>query len=102
MPSDYPLPLAHTGDKTGAEYDEQIMTFRERFEMIIKTDGEDSGGGTIHSHHAPPAQPSPLGVPQPSVQLANGHSGATPMPGAYNPHEKRYTWKDEKTIGAVA
>lgn len=93
------------GDKTGEDYDEQVSSFRERFEMIIKTDAEGSGGGTFF-HPQPPTQlPPPHAVP-PAVHPANGNSGT--MPGAYNPHgvdEKQYmckTCKDEKKIRAVA
>lgn len=93
------------GDETGTDYDEQVSSFRERFEMIIKTDAEDSGGGTFFHPH-PPTQPPPLHAAPPAVHLANGNSGT--MPGAYNPKgvdEKQYvckTCKDEKTIRAVA
>lgn len=96
----------YAGDKTGTDYDEQISSFRERFEVIIKTDGEDSGGGTGFFHPNPPTQPPTPHATPPAVRLAGGNPGT--MPGAYNPHgvdEKQYvckTCKDEKTIRAVA
>lgn len=92
----------YVGDKTGTDYEDQIMTFRERFEAIIKTDGEDSGSGAGFLHHAPPMQPPTTQVPPPSAHLANGHTSV--MPGAYDPHgleKKRHLSKDEKALNAA-
>ena len=101
MGSGYPSPLNHfayVGEEAGTEHDEKIKTFRERFEIIIKTDGEDLGSGPGRSRQTPSTQPTA----PPSAHLASGNTGT--MPGAYNSHpsdEKRNLWKDEKAINAA-
>lgn len=97
---------AYAGDKTGTEHEDQITAFRERFEAIIKTDGEDSGGGPGCSHHTPSTQPPSQRAAPPPARPASGDREA--MPGAYDPHgsdEKQYlckSCKKEKAIDAVA
>ena len=102
--------IYHTsaGEKTGTDHDERIASFRERFEAIIKTDGEDSGPGSWAGFFHPNAATHPLpphAVP-PAVHLASGYPGT--MPGAWDAHgsnEKKHTCKackEEKAINEVA
>ncbi|KAF9777899.1 hypothetical protein BJ322DRAFT_517364 [Thelephora terrestris] len=95
--------LLDHGDEIGSDYDDQVTSFRERFEMIIKTDGEDSGQGSWTGFH-PSSSPPPHGVP-PGVNLASGQPGT--MPGAYDargPDENQKLCKacKEKAISKVA
>ena len=86
----------HAGHKIGAEQDTNILTYRERFEAIIKTDGEDSGGA------AGLPQP-PVSSPAPQAQvLANGTPGVPPVQsGPVVADEKRRSWKGEKAANGM-
>ena len=72
--------------------------YRERFEMIIRTDGEDSNGGgtgysqrTLSSSHPPFVVPHPHPPPQVLV---------TGVPGVMD--EKQQMWRNEKAMNGMA
>jgi len=84
------------GHKIGAEQDDNILMYRERFESLIKTDGEDSGGGGtgysqrhLASPHPPFAQPP---YPPPHVLVAGAPSVVD---------EKQQMWRNEKAISGM-
>ena len=81
--------------------------YRERFELIIKTEGEDSTSGTGYASHP---------RPNPSVNLHPANQ--QPMAGSFGgrnfqampPHadggsgqlsEKQQMWKNEKAMGGM-
>lgn len=79
------------GDKPGIEYDERIMMYRERFEIIIRTEGEDSQGpGGQYSRRQSTSYPVQHGGPHPT-HVANGHLGVLSVqsgPGGHVVDEK--------------
>lgn len=96
---------ACAGDKPGIEYDQRIMMYRERFEIIIRTDGEDSRGsghGGQHSRQQSTSYPAQYGGPP--THVANGHLGVLPVqsgPGGHVMDEKQQMWKNEKALGGM-
>ena len=74
--------------------------YRNRFESIIKTEGEDSSGGRAgHSHHP---LPTSYTLPAPPPVLVTGPPGV--MPGYYAPgtvDEKQQMWKNEKAANGM-
>lgn len=77
------------------------MLFRERFEVIIKTDGEDSGLGAGYSQRQSSSNLPPPHAPPPA-HLATGHPGVVPVQHGYGGmDEKQQMWRNEKAIGAM-
>lgn len=76
------LLCAYPGDKFGKEYDEKVTTYRERFENIIKTEGEDSGppGSGGHWPLSSSFYPAPH-APLPAHVVAGHHSALPVQPG---------------------
>ncbi|KAF9647706.1 hypothetical protein BDM02DRAFT_2511407 [Thelephora ganbajun] len=107
--------LVDHGEETGTDQDDKIATFREQFESIIKTDGEDSGSGTGNSQLPQSSIPPQYTVPVP-VRLANGQPGMGQIPIPVHPanghvypvqcihclDEKQQLWRNEKVINGVA
>lgn len=79
---------AHTGDKTGAEHDEEIATYRDQFEMIIKTDGEGSLGLSLRRQS--------ISAPS-SVRVVGRHPGASLRLGDYIVDQEQQMRKNERT-----
>ena len=78
--------------------------YRERFENIIKTEGEDSGpsGSGGHWRLSSAFHPAPH-APLPAHVVA-GHHGVLPVqPGLGAPvmDEKQQMWKNERAISGV-
>ena len=64
--------------------------YRDRFELLIKTEGEDSSGGTSgHPHRSYPSSPHP---PPPPVSVPP-HVLSTGMPGGY---DDKHMWRNDK------
>ena len=97
------LPCAYPGDKFGTEYDEKITMYRERFENIIKTEGEDSGppGSGGHSWLPPPFYHAPQ-APLPT-HVMPGHHDVLPVQPELGVHVngKQQTWKGRGAAGGV-
>jgi len=85
----------YSGHVTGPEHDIQIIMFRERFELIIKTDGEDSTSGTSYSSQSRghPWMTGNLANPQ-SMSMIKWQQGG-------NGHSEKHMWKNEKAIGEM-
>ena len=95
------------GHKVGPEFDFQITMYRERFELIIKTEGEDSTSGT---GYAPGSRSNhPINYNPASQQAMAGSFGGRNFQ-AMPPHadggngqlsEKQQMWKNEKALGGM-
>jgi hypothetical protein len=89
------------GEKPGIQYSETIAMYRERFEMIIKTDGEGSGSGQ-YSRRQSVSDPN-ASTPLPT-HVSRGHPGV--LPGRSGPcarvmDEKQQMWRNEKATGGI-
>lgn len=72
--------------------------YRERFEMIIKTDGEDSGPGSGNGKYS---RRQSVSYP---THVGKGHMGVLPVqsgPGDHVTDEKQQMWKNEKAVGGI-
>ena len=74
--------------------------YRDRFETIIKTEGEDSGAGNGYSQPQRPVSASYHHAPPPA------HMTGTPgvLPGNHPPgiaDEKQQMWKNEKGVNTT-
>lgn len=89
-----------TGHKLGPEFDPQIMMYRQRFELIISTEGEDSNRGSTRSR-------GPIShnfTPTPNQQQAYGGGYYQQMPpggGNRQLSEKELLVKNEKAISGM-
>lgn len=101
-----PVYFSTAGHKVGSEFDFQIKLYRERFELIIKTEGEDSASGTGYASHPRPNQH--MNIHPAGQQVMAGTFGARnlqampPYPDGGNgqPNEKPM-WKDEKALSGM-
>ena len=82
---------ACAGHRIGTEEDDKVLMYRERFESIIKTDGEGSGGVTGYSQRSLPSPYPPFPHPPPHVLV-------TGVPGAM---DEKQMWRNEKAISGV-
>lgn len=87
------LVLLRPGHEVGTEQDDKILMYRDRFESIIKTDGEDSGGGTGYSQRSLSSSNPPFSPHPPPQVLVTG------VPGAVD--EKQQAWRNEKAINGM-
>jgi len=83
------------GHKIGTEQDDKILMYRARFESIIKTDGEDSGGATGYSQR-PISTPHPSYPPHPIPHPP--HVYVTGVPGVM---DEKQMWRNEKAISGM-
>lgn len=79
---------AHIGNNTGTEHDEEIATYRDQFEMIIKTDGEESPGLSLRRQS--------ISAPS-SVRVVGRHRGASLRLGDYIVDQEQQMRKNERT-----
>jgi hypothetical protein len=95
------LLCAYPGEKFGNEYDEKITMYRERFENIIKTEGEDSGPPGSGGHWGLPSTlyPGPH-APLPA-HLVAGHHGAFPVQPGLGVHATDEKQKGRGAVGFV-
>jgi len=85
----------------------QIAMYRERFELIIKTEGEDSTSGTAYASHPRPNQPANFHPG--NQQMMNGSFGGRqfqampPQPdaGGYGQPNEKQMWKNEKALSGM-
>ena len=84
----------HAGDETGSDLDEYIRWYRERFELIVRTDGEDSGGESGQSQRYSTSYPHPA-----------RRSGAFTVQSGPDLHDmdgKQQTRRSERVVSGVA
>lgn len=101
----------HTGDESDPKFDERIMRYRERFELIIKTEAEDSTSGTVyaaHRHRSPGNYPSENQQGMPGMWGGgNFQQGPPPAGGGYGygygqlSEKQQMQWKNEKALGGA-
>jgi len=94
------------GHKLGSEFDAQISMYRGRFESIIRTEGEDSAGGTSHARHSNPSNAYPANTQQQGTMGTYGGKQFQQMPpqmdGGYGPmNEKQQMLKNEKALSGM-
>jgi len=103
------------GHKTGTEFDYQIAMYRERFELIIKTEGEDSTTGTGYAPHPPPSHPGNFQPMNNQQQMGGTYPGRPyqpmqqPMPppqadagyGQMSEKQQQTQWKNEKALSGM-
>jgi hypothetical protein len=87
-----------TGHKTSSEFDVQIAIYRERFELIIKTEGENSTSGT---GYAPNSRGNNFSSHPSQQQIYNG--GGQPQANGGNGQlsEKQQMVKNEKALSGM-
>ena len=82
----------------------KIMTYREQFENIIKTQGEDLAPPGTGGHSQPPVTFHPtVHTPLPACIMA-GHCSmllVQPGLGAHAVDKKPQMWRNERVIGGV-
>lgn len=100
-----PIYFSAAGHKVGSEFDPQITMYRGRFELIIKTEGEDSTSGTSYATQPNyPANVYPASQ-QPMAGTFNGRGVQTVPPRANGGNvqlsEKQQILKNEKALGGM-
>jgi len=99
---DTPFISLPPGHKVGTEFDFQITIYRERFELIIKTEGEDSTSGTGYAANSRSQHPT---NPQTMAGSFGGRNFQAMPPHADGGNgqlsEKQQTWKNEKALGGM-
>lgn len=85
---------------SGSEIDYQIGMYRERFELILKTEGENSTSGTRYATNSRGYHPGP------GQQHMNGGGQYQAMPpqaseGTVQLSEKQQMLKDEKKLSGI-
>ena len=71
--------FVRTQGQVWKEYDERITTYMERFENLIKSEGEDSGPGSGGHHRLPSTFYPALRVPPPPEHVMARHNGVLPV-----------------------
>lgn len=93
-----------TGHKETSEFDDQIAAYRARFELIIKTEGENSTSGTGYAPHPGPnyhANSQPMGQQgMPGGYGGRGFQSVPQGPQAGGQLSEKQ-WKNEKALGGM-
>jgi len=92
------------GHEVGSEFDQQITMYRGRFELIIKTEGEDSTSGTTYAAQLHPPNFYPANQHQMAGTFDGRNSQAMPThAGGGNGQlsEKQQMLKNEKALSGM-